>query len=125
MEEALRRHEKVRLYYEIGSRYPGAGWNAVDIGTHNLERIAVVSDSAWVGRVFNALRFLITSEVRVFTKEEEDEGRAWIAASGQDWMEPSDILPVRSPPLRLRSRPAIRHRPPKPQGVARYGADVQ
>lgn len=118
MEEALRRYERVRLYYEIGSRYPGAGWDPVDVGLHNLERIAIVSDSAWVGRVFNALRFLITSEVRVFTKEEEEEGRAWIEASDQDWVEPSDVLPARSPPLQLRSRPVIRRRRPKTQGLA-------
>ena len=33
MDEALRRHEKVRLYYEIASRYPGAGWDVLDLAT--------------------------------------------------------------------------------------------
>jgi hypothetical protein len=118
MEEALRRHERVRLYYEIGSRYPGAGWDAVDIGTHNLERIAIVCDSAWVGRVFNALRFLITSEVRVFTKEEEEEGRAWIAAPNEDVFESRAILSSRSLlPLQAHGMAPRRRR--KRQGLAR------
>ena len=80
MEEALRQHEKVRLYYEIASRYPGAGWDALDLATDRLERIAVVSDAAWVKWVANALCFLIENEVRIFTKEEEEECRTWITA---------------------------------------------
>src|SRR4051794_29412785 len=58
MDEALRRHEKVRLYYEIASRYPGAGWDVLNLAKDKLERIAVVSDAAWVKWVANALCFL-------------------------------------------------------------------
>ena len=84
MDEALRRHEKVRLYYEIASRYPGAGWDVLDLATDKLERIAVVSDAAWVKWVANALCFLITSKVRVFSKEEEEESRTWIIGSSDE-----------------------------------------
>lgn len=83
MEDSLRRHEKVRLYYEIGSRFPGAGWDNLEIGVPQLpqwERVAVVTDTGWVRHTVNALRFLINSEIRVFTSMEADEGRAWIAA---------------------------------------------
>ena len=84
METTLRRHGKLRLYYEIGSRFPGAGWGDLDVAIDHLpqwERVAVVSDTAWVRQMVNALRFLIASEIRVFTTEEMQEGRTWIAAS--------------------------------------------
>ena len=84
MERSLKRHNKVRLYYEVGSRFPGAGWGELDVAIDHLpqwERIAVVTDTAWVRQTVNALRFLLASEVRVFTTEEAGEGRAWIAAA--------------------------------------------
>src|ERR1700720_1109125 len=31
-ETSLKRHEKVRLYYEIGCRFPGAAWEDLRIG---------------------------------------------------------------------------------------------
>jgi hypothetical protein len=80
MEDSLRRHDKVRLYYEIGSRFPGAGWDDLDIGLDlpQWERVAVVTDTGWVRHTVNALRFLIASDIRVFTRFQADEGRAWI-----------------------------------------------
>jgi hypothetical protein len=83
MEVSLKRHGKIRLYYEIGCRFPGAGWDDLDIAIDHLpqwERIAVVTDTGWVRHTVNALRFLIASEVRVFTTLEAAEGRAWIAS---------------------------------------------
>jgi hypothetical protein len=83
MERSLKRHGKVRLYYEVGSRFPGAGWDNLDVAIDHLpqwERIAVVSDTGWVRHTVNALRFMIASEVRVFTMLEAEEGRAWIAS---------------------------------------------
>jgi len=83
MEDSLRRHDKVRLYYEIGSRFPGAGWDDLDVGLGHMplwERVAVVTDTGWVRHTVNALRFLLPTEIRVFTSFEADEGRAWITA---------------------------------------------
>jgi len=80
MDALARRHGKMRFYYEIGSRYPGAGWDPLDIDGSRLERVAIVSDAAWIPWIINALRFLIAGEVRVFSKEEAEEGLAWIAA---------------------------------------------
>jgi hypothetical protein len=83
MERSLKRHGKIRLYYEVGSRFPGAGWGDLDLAIDHLpqwERIAIVSDTGWVRHTVNALRFLIASEVRVFTMLEAEEGRAWIGS---------------------------------------------
>ena len=83
MVSSLKRHDKVRLYYEIGCRFPGAAWEDLDIGIEHMpqwERVAIVTDVGWVRHTVNALRFLIASDVRVFTSFQAPEGRAWITA---------------------------------------------
>jgi hypothetical protein len=96
MERTLRRHNKIRLYYEVGSRFPGAGWDDLDVAIDHLpqwERIAVVTDTAWVRQTVNALRFLIASDIRVFTTDEAEEGLAWIAANDAEM--PGATTPIR------------------------------
>ena len=83
IETSLKRHDKVRLYYEIGCRFPGAAWEDLRIGLEHIpqwERVAVVTDVGWVRHTVNALRFLMASEVRVFTSFQAPEGRAWITS---------------------------------------------
>jgi stage II sporulation SpoAA-like protein len=123
MERSLRRHGKIRLYYEVGSRFPGAGWDDLDVAIDHLpqwERIAVVTDTGWVRQTVNALRFLLASEVRVFTTLEAEEGRAWIAAddaAADGASSPPRALPFpRDLPPRFR-RPSAR---PVRRGDRRY-----
>jgi len=116
MEASLRRHGKIRLYYEIGSRFPGAGWGDLDIAIDHLpqwERIAVVTDTGWVRHTVNALRFLIASEVRVFTRLDAQEGRAWIASPSGGGQSPIAAVtaPARAPWRRLRASPPRSRRP--------------
>jgi hypothetical protein len=83
MESTLKRHDKVRLYYQIACRFPGAAWEDLRIGIEHIpqwERVAIVTDVGWVRHTVNALRFLIPGEVRVFTSNEAYEGCAWISA---------------------------------------------
>jgi len=83
MESTLKRHDKVRLYYEIGCRFPGAAWENLRVGVEHIpqwERVAIVTDVGWVRHTVNALRFLIPGEVRVFTANKAYEGCAWISA---------------------------------------------
>ena len=127
MERSLRRHNKIRLYYEVGSRFPGAGWDDLDIAIDHLpqwERIAVVSDTAWVRHTVNALRFLIASEVHVFTMLEAQEGRAWITS-------PLDAeRPAHSPPLLHGRKRCIgvltlcRSRSRRPFSISGFGTNV-
>ena len=82
MQNSLK-HEKVRLYYEIGSRFPGAAWEDLGIGLEHIpqwERVAIVTDVGWVRHTVNALRFLIPGEVRVFTTHQAYQGCAWISS---------------------------------------------
>jgi hypothetical protein len=83
MEKSLRRHDKVRLYYEIGSRFPGAAWEDLRIAVEHVprwERVAIVTDVGWLRHTVNALRLLIPAEVRVFTTPEAYQGCAWISS---------------------------------------------
>ena len=107
METSLKRHDRVRLYYEIGSRFPGAGWDDLEIGLDRLpqwEKIAVVTDTGWVRQTVNALRFLLPTEVRVFTSFEAEEGRAWIASSDatETNSAPEPVIPPFRAPIAAR-----------------------
>src|SRR5260370_40816391 len=103
MESSLKRHDKVRVDYEIGCRFPGAAWEDLRIGIEHIpqwERVAVVTDVGWVRHTVNALRFLISSDVRVFTSFQAPEGRAWITSHSES-TEPPD--PAARPDERVRS----------------------
>ena len=79
METSLKRHHKVRFYYEIGCRFPGAAWEDLSIGIEYIpqwERVAIVTDVGWVRHTVNALHFLIHGEVRVFTTHKAYQGCA-------------------------------------------------
>ena len=80
---SLRWRDNIRLYYELGSRFPGSGWDDLDLGFEHAarcERIAIVTDIAWVRLTVKAIRFLIPGEIRVFGTLEAAEARAWISA---------------------------------------------
>jgi hypothetical protein len=100
VERSLKRHRKLRLYYEVASRFPGAGWEDLNLAIEKLpqwERIAIVTDTGWVRQTVNALRFLLASEVRVFTTMEAAEGRDWIAAGHEDMLRAAVLAHVRAP----------------------------
>jgi SpoIIAA-like len=83
MRKSLKYHDKIRLFYELGSRFPGAAWDDLDLGLEHFsrcERVAIVTDIGWVRHTVKAVRFLIPSEIRVFSTLEAEEGRAWITA---------------------------------------------
>ena len=84
MENSLKGHDKIRLYYELNSRFPGAAWDDLNVGIEYLppcERVAIVTDVSWIQYTVKALRFLIPGEVQVFATVRASEGRAWITAT--------------------------------------------
>ena len=96
VQQTLSRHDKVRLYYELSSRFPGAAWDDLQVGIEawpQWERIAVVTDVGWVRHTVNALRFLIPGDIRVFATIRAQEGRDWIAA------ESGSHMPARAQPV--------------------------
>jgi hypothetical protein len=114
MHKSLKRHDKIRLYYELNSRFPGAAWDELDLGLEHAsrcERVAIVTDISWVRLTVKALRFLIPSEIRVFPTDQADEGRAWIRARPRPQAEAGAAAPVSA--RRIRPRHA-RRSPPAP-----------
>ena len=92
IEKAREWHQRLRLYYEIRSRYPGAAWEELSLGIGHgplWERVAVVSDVAWVKYTIQALRLLIPGEIRVFTTSQTLQGLAWIADT--KWRRPRSV----------------------------------
>jgi len=104
---SLRWRDTVRLYYELGSRFPGSGWDDLELGFENAwcERIAIVTDIAWVRLTVKAIRFLIPGEIRVFDTSETAEARAWITARPGSRADLDRILAAGSP-FRRRRRSA-------------------
>ena len=101
-------HYKLRLYYEIRSRFPGAAWEEIDLGFEHLpqwERVAVVTDAASIRHAIQALRLLIPAEIRVFATSETPEGLAWITDA------PVKKRPAIAAPA-LAARPTRAFRPP-------------
>jgi hypothetical protein len=81
VEKALEWHHRLRLYYEIRTRYPGAAWEEVNLGIGQSmpwERVAIVSDVAWIRHTVTALRLLIPSDIRVFATNQIPESLTWI-----------------------------------------------
>ncbi|MGH7038235.1 MAG: STAS/SEC14 domain-containing protein [Stellaceae bacterium] len=81
LKKAREWHYKLRLYYEIRSRFPGAAWDEIDLGFEHLpqwERVAIVTDLACIRHAIQALRLLIPGEIRAFATSQTPEGLAWI-----------------------------------------------
>ena len=81
LKKAREWHYKLRLYYEIRSRFPGAAWDEIDLGFEHLpqwERVAVVTDLACIRHAIQALRLLMPGEIRAFATSQTPEGLAWI-----------------------------------------------
>ena len=84
VEKARVWHHRLRLYYEIRSRFPGAGWEEISLGIDHAplwERVAIVADVAWITHTVRVLGLLIPSEVRVFATSQMPEGLAWITGT--------------------------------------------
>jgi hypothetical protein len=88
VELTLKRHPKIRCYYELGREFSsmeaGAMWEDFKIGVEHLsrwERVAVVTDVDWIGHAVNVFRFLMPGEVRVFAVSDAPAAREWITAA--------------------------------------------
>ena len=86
VEAALKANPKVRLYYEIGTDFagiePGAMWEDLTIGIEHFsrwERVAVVTNVAWVRLAVQAFGFLMPGRVRIFPLADAAQAKVWIA----------------------------------------------
>lgn len=86
--QALKRHGKARLYYEIGSDFtgidPGAVWEDFKVGMESFtrwERMAVVTDVDWIKNAARFFGFMMPGELRIFPASDAAKARAWIVAT--------------------------------------------
>src|SRR5690349_25177262 len=113
IKQSRKRHDKIRLYYELNSRFPGSTWDDLDLGLEHAsccERVAIVTDIGWVRLTVKAVRFLIPSEIRVFATIQAEEGRIWIRARPGARPSAENAAPIRAGrarPRRLVRQPAI------------------
>lgn len=86
---ALKSHDKVRLYYETAAEFvgidPGAIWEDLKIGMEHpsrWERIAVITDVEWIKQTVRLFSFLMPGATKLFASSQTAEARAWITAEG-------------------------------------------
>ena len=86
--DALKSHDKVRLYYETAADFagidPGAMWEDFKVGMEHLtrwERVAVVTDVEWIKQTMRFFSFLMPGAMKSFSTSEAAEARAWIIAA--------------------------------------------
>lgn len=85
VEAALQAGGRVRFLYVLGERFegmrPGAMWEDTKLGFEHMrawERMAVVTDSEWIGHAIKAFAWTIPGEVRVFGVAERTDAEAWV-----------------------------------------------
>ena len=88
IDSALKQNAKLRLYYELGSQFTridfGAEWEDFKLGIEHLsrwERMAVVTDVAWIRNLVGAFRFLMPGKMKIFAAAQASEARKWIVAA--------------------------------------------
>lgn len=86
---AMKRKDKVRLYYETSADFagidPGAIWEDFKVGMEHLtrwERVAVVTDVEWIKQTMRFFSFLMPGAMKSFPASEAALARAWIIAAG-------------------------------------------
>ena len=85
VDATLKRHDKIRLYYELGEAFKGIELGAVfedaKIGLAKFphwEKLAVVTNVGWIARAVSAFGFLVPGMVRLFSTSESSEALDWI-----------------------------------------------
>ena len=86
--DALKMHDKVRLYYQIDPDFtgfdPGAMWEDFRVGMEHLtrwERVALVSDVEWIKHLMSMFSFMMPATMKTFPLAEAAQARAWIVAA--------------------------------------------
>lgn len=87
VETALKRQDKIRLYYETAPDFaginPGAMWEDFRVGVEHLtrwDRFAVVTDVEWIKQTVQFFSFLMPGWLKTFPTSEAAQARAWISA---------------------------------------------
>jgi stage II sporulation SpoAA-like protein len=90
IEAAFAINRKLRLLYHVAPGFDsfevGAMWDDAKLGLRHFsgwDRVALVTDVAWLRGLAGAMRMLLPGELRLFANADLDEATAWIAE--QPW----------------------------------------
>lgn len=86
IDSVARTHDKIRLLYRFAPDFEGfdaaAVWEDTKLGLRHYtgwERVAVVTDTDWLGTGVRAMNFLVPADIKVFPLEENEQAERWIA----------------------------------------------
>ena len=86
VEEAIVRQNNLRFLYHLGDKFSGfdakAIWDDAKIGLQYVnawERVAVVTDVAWIHTAVKVFGFAIPGQVRVFGNSNLQEAISWLS----------------------------------------------
>jgi len=86
VEQKIREHDKVRLFYQIGPDFKRftttALWEDAEVGFHHLdsfERIAIVTDVGWIETLAAGVGRTMPGRLRVFPLADIENATAWIS----------------------------------------------
>ena len=87
VEAALKKHDKVRLLYELRSDFtgftPSAMWQDMKLGLAHFrawKKVAIVTDVGWIANAASMFGFILPCPARVFSCQDRAEAEAWIVA---------------------------------------------
>ncbi|HUB68505.1 MAG TPA: STAS/SEC14 domain-containing protein [Candidatus Methylacidiphilales bacterium] len=85
VEEKIRMHTKVRLFFHLGEDFAGytaeALWDDTKIGIRHLtafEKIAVVTNVEWIKNAVRVCGFFVPGPVKIFPNKELPAAVAWV-----------------------------------------------
>lgn len=88
LETAIEKSPKLRMLWLFDANFDGydldAAWDDAKVGIRHwnvFERVAVVSDVAWVRQVIRAAAFVINCPVQLFHLDEAEDARRWLRES--------------------------------------------
>jgi hypothetical protein len=91
IEAAFALNKKLRLLYHLGESFtgfdPGAMWDDAKLGLRHFsgwDRVALVTDVAWVRNLAVAMGFLAPAEIRLYDNAELEQAKAWIGEPVKD-----------------------------------------
>ena len=91
IEKTLEKYEKIRLLYQLGPEFKKftttALWDDAKVGFHHLndfERVAVVSDIAWIVTMVKGIGLTMPCEIRTFANHELDQACHWVSEQERD-----------------------------------------
>lgn len=87
LDAALKKHKRIRVLYQLTPEFTGftsgALWDDSKLGLAHWkawEKIALVTDTAWVTHATQMFALFMPTTVKVFSNAELAEARKWIVA---------------------------------------------